>query len=580
VTGRIRITAVLVAGLTALALPAPASAHAVLESSQPSRGAQVGRAPERVVLRFDEPVEAAFGAVRVYDADGKRVDSGSTRHPGGSGDSVAVDLRRGLGDGVYTATYRVISADSHPVTGGFTFTVGAGGAAPASSVADLLDAGQAGPVTEVAFGAVRALSYLAIALAAGGLAFAVAVWSPALGGVAGEGESWCAAGSAFAARARTIGLVAASLGVVCSALGLLLQGATAGATSAWSAFDLKVLGDMIGTRFGTVWSLRLTAFAALGTLVAVSGLDWEPRLRPVALGGAGLLAVFLCLTPALAGHASTVDPGAVLVPANFVHVSAMSVWVGGVATLLLAVPAATRRLDPRERTPLLASAVTRFSTVALLAVAALVGSGIAQAIPDLESLSDFTDTAFGRALLAKIVLLVLLLALAAWNRHRARPRLARLAERHEPPGQAGALLRRSLRAETLVMLMVLGVTAALVSYAPPSSARGPFAGTVELGPARLELTVDPARPGANELHIFLFRRSNGAQYDRVKELRVSASLPDKQIGPLQLQADKAGPGHYLVRRATVTPAGDWTLELDARVSKFDAYRAEVEVPIK
>lgn len=61
---------------------------------------------------------------------------------------------------------------------------------------------------------------------------------------------------------------------------------------------------------------------------------------------------------------------------------------------------------------------------------------------------------------------------------------------------------------------------------------------------------------------------------------MSASLPDKQIGPLHLQAEKAGPGHYLVRRAMVTPAGDWKLELEARVSKFDAYRAEVEVPIK
>ena len=179
--------------------------------------------------------------------------------------------------------------------------------------------------------------------------------------------------------------------------------------------------------------------------------------------------------------------------------------------------------------------MTRFSTVAILAVAALVGSGIAQAIPELESLSDFTETAFGRALLAKIVLLLLLLALGAWNRQRARPRLARLAERRDPPGATGMLLRRSLRAEALLMVAVVGVAAALVAYPPPSSARGPFADTLDLGPARLELTVDPARPGANELHMYLFRRSDGAQYDRVRELRVSASLPDKQIGPLHLR---------------------------------------------
>ncbi len=105
---------------------------------------------------------------------------------------MAVGLRSGLGDGIYTATYRVISADSHPVSGGFTFTVGAGGAAPSASVADLIDAGGAGTATEIAFGVVRGLCYLAIALVAGGLAFALAVWR----GLPGEDRV-----TAFAGRA-------------------------------------------------------------------------------------------------------------------------------------------------------------------------------------------------------------------------------------------------------------------------------------------------------------------------------------------------------------------------------------------
>ena len=403
----------------------------------------------------------------MFDAGGRRVDTGSTEHPGGRGDSVAVALRDGLGDGIYTATYRVISADAHPVSGGFTFTVGAGGAAPTSSVADLIDAGAAGPVTEAAFGAARALCYLAIALLAGGLAFALGVWRRV--------PTPSAAAEAFAARVRKLGLVAAGLGVATSALGIVLQGATAGATSFWGALDPDVVGDVLGTRFGTVWGLRLVAFALFGAALALP-------LRRVVLGGMAALAAFLCLTPALAGHASTIDPGALLIPANALHVSAMSVWVGGVATLLLAVPAATRRLDAPERTPLLAGTVSRFSTFALFAVAALVASGIAQAIPALESLSDFTNTAFGRSLLAKIALLVLLLALGAWNRRSARPRLAALAERHEPPGETGLLLRRSLRAELALMVAVLGVTAALVSYPPPAStAGGPFAAESTLG---------------------------------------------------------------------------------------------------
>jgi copper transport protein len=598
--GRGILAATLVA-LVALALPAAAAAHAELEGSSPSRGKHLQRAPERVELHFSEPVEVSFGAVRVYNAGGERVDTGPTSHPGGRADLVGVKLRNGLRDGVYTATYRIISADSHPVAGGYTFTVGAGGAAPAASVDDLIDAGGAGPVTEGAFGAVRALAYLAIALAVGGFAFAAAVWRPALRGIAGAAAAWRGAGEAFAARARTVGLAAAALGVATSALGIVLQGATADATSFWSALDPSLVGDVLDTRFGTVWGLRLLAWLAVGALLLLpaarlrtaelrpaslgaTGFAVSPAARPLGVGVATALLAFLCLTPALAGHASNLDPSWLLVPANVLHVVAMAVWVGGIGMLVLALLPATRRLEQPDRTRLLAAAVTRFSDIALFAVAALVASGVTQAIPELESFSDFVDTAFGRALLAKIVLLVGLIGLGAWNRGRARPRLAVLAMAGAPPGRTGLELRRSLRAEATLMAAVLGVTAALVAYAPPvggagSDAGGPFSASKDLGPARMEVTVDPARAGANEVHVYLLNRRDGRQYDRAKELDVRASLPERSVGPVQLQTEKAGPGHYVVRRAQLAPGGDWTLEVSARVSEFDLIEQRVAVPI-
>jgi copper transport protein len=597
---RVIITAAL-AILAALALAEAAAAHAELEGSSPARGEQLRRPPERVEFRFTEPVEVSFGDVRVYNAGGERVETGPPSHPRGRGDAVAVKLRNGLGDGVYTATYRVISADSHPVAGGFTFTVGAGGAAPAATVDDLIDAGGAGPITEGGFGAVRALAYLAIALAVGGFAFAAAVWRPALRGVAEAGAAWRDAGEAFAGRARSIGLAAAALGVATSALGIILQGATAGATSFWSALDPSPIGNVLDTRFGTVWGLRLLAWLALGAVLLLPAARLRTaELRPASLGATGLavgaaarplgvglaagLLAFLCLTPALAGHASTLDPSWLLVPANALHVAAMAVWVGGIVMLLLALPAATGRLEPTDRTRLLAASVTRFSNLALFAVAALVASGVAQAIPELESFSDFVDTAFGRALLAKIVLLLVLIGLGAWNRERARPRLAVLAIAGAPPGRTGLELRRTLRTEAALMVGVLGVTAALVAYAPPAGGgsadgQGPFSATKDLGPARMELTVDPARAGANEVHVYLLNRRDGRQFDRVKEFDVEATLPERGVGPLRLHAEKAGPGHYVVRRSQLAPAGDWSLVVSARVSQFDLYEKRVEVPI-
>ena len=132
-----------------------------------------------------------------------------------------------------------------------------------------------------------------------------------------------------------------------------------------------------------------------------------------------------------------------------------------------------------------------------------------------------------------------------------------------------------------MLVVVLGVTAVLTSYPPPGAlAGGPFSGSAQLGAARLELTADPAAAGANEIHLYLFDRRDGRPYDRVKELRVTLRLPEREIGPLEPRVDKAGPGHYVARRALIAPAGDWELDVAARVSEFEEHRAELEVPVR
>lgn len=275
------------------------------------------------------------------------------------------------------------------------------------------------------------------------------------------------------------------------------------------------------------------------------------------------------------------EPKALLLGADAVHVLAMSVWVGGLAALLLALPAATRLLAAPERTRLLAACLSRFSPLALASVTALLASGIGQSIAHLESLADLTDSAFGRAILVKAGLLLALIALGAINLRRSRPQLERLAAEGGPPGGAGRLLRRTLRAEVLVLVVVVGVSAALASYPPPGAvAGGPFSDSAALGTARLELTVDPAQAGANEIHVYLFSRRDGRPYDRVKELGVALNLPEKQLGPLDPRIDRAGPGHYVARRALIALPGDWEVDVSARVSEFEEHRAKLEVPFR
>jgi copper transport protein len=583
----LRVALALCAALLALtALPAGASAHAVVEQTQPARGAALDSAPERVTVTFDEPVESSFGALRVFAADGERVDFGDVRRP--SGDAIAVRVEDDLPDGAYTVTYRVVSADSHPVTGGYVFTVGKAGGTPAAAVADLLEDGT-GPVTEVAFGAVRAVSYAAIALLAGGFAFFLLVWLPALRRLPAGGR-WAGTASAFQARATRLLVMAAFAGLSATVLGIVLQAATANGGSFWSALDSGLIHDVLNTRFGEVWKLRFTAFGVLAALLLflppATGRRWAGTNaadtgRAIWLVAFAAACAYLVISPALGGHAGAADDSALLVPLDVVHVGAMSAWVGGVALLLLVVPAATRRLDPPDRTRLLALLVTRFSTLALIAVAALLATGIAQSILHLDALSDLVDTAFGRAILIKVALLVALIALGAYNRRRSQPELTRLAAGDEAPRRAGGALRRTLRAEIVLMSVVLAVTAALVAYSPSAATpAGPFSDSADFGPARIELTVDPGRAGGNEVHVYLFDRRTGAQYDRPRRLTITAAEPERDIGPIALDVRKAGPGHYTVARADLAPAGDWSFVVRAPVSDFQELRTALEVPIR
>jgi copper transport protein len=592
------VTRALVLALAVLVLvPAAAGAHAQLEGTSPARGAVLKTEPRAVVFRFGEAVEGNFGAVRIFDAKGRRVDDGKVVHPGGRGSQVAVGLGPHLAEGTYTATYRVISADSHPVSGGIVFSIGKAGVA-GETVADLLAGSSVGPVTETAFGVARGLDYLAIALAVGGLAFLLAAWRPALAIAAGAGRGWPEASAVFAARARRLLWLAIALGVVSGVVGIVFQGATAAGSTFWSALNATVVREVLGTRFGTIWGLRVVAWLLLGgVLLAGAGARAAAVLRPAAVGAAGVapgpaptrgvlaaLAVpvaFLVISPALAGHATTQHPVAALLPLDVVHVAAMSVWIGGLAMLLFVLPAATRRLEASERSRLLAAVLVRFSPLALACVVALMATGVTQALIHMGGLSPLLDTPFGRAVLIKFVLLLALVALGAVNRQRVVPALRRLAADGQPPGGDGRLLRRTLRAEVALVVVVLGVTSALVSYAPPSSAAsGPFSTTTRMGPIELETTLDPARVGANQLHVFLFDARSGAPYTRTKELTVQATLRAKGIGPLQATMHRAGPGHYVADALVLSPGGTWELTVVDRVSDFDEYTKTLKVPVR
>jgi copper transport protein len=138
-----------------------------------------------------------------------------------------------------------------------------------------------------------------------------------------------------------------------------------------------------------------------------------------------------------------------------------------------------------------------------------------------------------------------------------------------------------MRGELALMLSVFGVTAALITYAPPiDAASGPFSTNTTIGAAELEMTVEPAKVGLNTIHLYLIDAKTGAQFTATKELTATARLPTKGIGPLPLQASLAGPGHYILSSAVLSPGGTWDIEIVDRVSEFEQFSRVVKVPIR
>ena len=472
----------------ALAAPAAAQAHAVLESTRPGAGTSLASAPAEVSVRFDEPVEATFGAVRVFDPEGSPVATGELVHE--RPEEVAVSLPEELPDGVYTATYRVVSADSHPVSGGFTFTVGDPGAAPAVGVGELVDEAGAGPVTDLALGVARVGTYAATALLLGGVAFLVFAFAPAIAVVAGGDRRWAAADAAFAARLRRLLVFGVALGIAASAAGLVLQAATALGGSFWDALRPSVISDELSTRFGTVWGLRLLDFALLGGLSVAPGLGLRARsLAPARLGADGLAPASVLpasgVATAFSGSAWASlrsprrSPG---IPGSPIPARSRSPPVSPTCSPSRSGSGGWRRSPARcpprprsshrRRTRLLAASLARFSTVALGAVAVLLATGVVQSILQLDALEQLVDSGYGRAILVKAALLAILVGLGARNRASLRRLDARLAEGRSPGG-AGVELRRAIRAEVALIGVVLAATAVLAATSPPAVGEGP-----------------------------------------------------------------------------------------------------------
>ena len=415
------------AGLVALVLPATAFAHATLLSERPAFGVRLNMAPHRILLHFDEAVKVLPGGIVVYDTAGRRL-SGAPRSGTDARDLIAPVHR--LPRGGYTVRWRALSDDGHVVSGVYTF--GVRQAAPSVTKAY----GAAGPTrTE---DVVRWLYFSALALLIGGLAFRLLVLPREI---------------PRAVEKRFFALV--GIGVV-AAIEIGIAGFILRAEDALQLpFGKLMYGDLApmadGTRFGIAFIVMTLGFALIAALMFLAWLTSRRRLLWPALAGSVLLASGLSLS----GH-SAVDAGASWLSdlADWAHLSAAAVWVGGLVMLATCV----FPLAPELRR----ASFLRFSRLATGLILVILSAGIYLAFLRLPRLSDLWNAGYGQVLLVKIGLVCVALAWGAFHHFVARPALERGAD-----GGFVRRLPRSLVGETAVGMAILLLAAVLVNAKPP-----------------------------------------------------------------------------------------------------------------
>ncbi|HWF96689.1 MAG TPA: CopD family protein [Xanthobacteraceae bacterium] len=519
--------ALLLAVLACLA-PAPAWAHASLIGSEPPAGVTLADPPATLRLDFNEPVSPLV--VRLVGPTGEAVTPAVTAQ-----NSTLTIVPPRLGRGTYTLSWRVISADGHPVGGAVLFSIGAPSAGPALAGLDT------DPAVKVAIWATRLLIYLGLFVGIGGASF-IALIAQARP-LPGRMQAWIAAAMAG--------------GFVASIVSLSLQGLDGLALRLTQFWRPDVWTSGLATSYG-----RTAVVAALAMLLGLVSLR---ATRPALVGlcaSCGLAGTGFAL--ALSGHAATAGLESLSRPAVFLHGVCIAFWVGSLLPLAAIVRAGGRR-DGGD------AELARFSRLIPVPLAVLIASGSYLAWQQLDRPDALWTTSYGMVLAAKLVAVLGLLGLAAANRYVLVPRLKARA-----PG-AVRPLAAAIATESVLALAILG-TVALWRFTPPPRAliaAEPTSIHFHGGKAMVQIEVEPVRARGAEMSIDVLDPAFHPL--AAKAVTIFLSNAKSGIEPLHRDADRLTDSGWRIDDLRIPIAGRWTLRVDVLISDFEKETLEDDV---
>lgn len=552
-----------------LSVARPVSAHAVPVTSNPAANAILETAPTELSITFNEPVVPTLSRIVLLNRTGEEVAVGPVQPVDAENLTLAVSLPS-LGDGAYLVSWQVLSTvDGHTTSGIFAFGVGVAELSAVSQEATIT--AQLSPLSAAA----RWFTLTAIALLLGLFAFRLFVWNPVVNGVELETEEE-QLDLTLARASLKIGLV----GLVLLGVGILLI--LIDQANSYNLFQGGNITTWVGTRFGSMWLMRLLLTAALGFWLAnlwkgvpgdrsaLRGWEWWSGL---------LLSIGLAASSTLISHSAALAEDATVATAvDLAHTLAAGVWVGGLVYLALTLWQA-RVLPAESRAWFNYSLILNFSAIAALSVGTLTVSGTYLSWQHIGSWTALVGTAYGLTLLAKIGLALAAFAIAAVNLLFVKPRLAKAYD--DPDAAASAIVMgrfgRLVRVEASLALLILvaagiltdlqrGEDAPLLADAP-----GQTVVTETADDVNVTLTIEPALVGPNSFDVYLTDTS-GNPIANAEEVSLRYTFLGQSVGAADAMAISQGDGHYQVEGSYISVVGGWQVEVAIRrPDAFDTF---------
>lgn len=577
------IRLILSVGILFLLLPialsaSVAEAHAILLHSDPPVNTRLLDPPERVKASFTEPLRSSLSYLQVLDGGGKRVDSDDVSVDPLNKHEMSISLQQNLPPGYYTVVWQTLSTqDGHMLKGSYPFTllnpdgsdpIGPHFTAPISGTS-------AEPKAYTS--AARWLVYLAIIAFTGTIAFILFVARPANTSLPGP-----------TAVSRSPGMNPIALLGGVALIGLVLAAPLEFLAQTQALGGLDRTGTLLDTVWGERWLQRQAVLAFVAIAWGVATLAQHRDRAHISTAGhvvtlAGCILYLLLL--ATVSHASSVAGSFWALLSDFVHLLATALWIGMLVPLTVFFLWAGRALAPRERSKVVSAFLHRYSAIAAVALLVLLATGVFNAFVQVSSLRAMVSTPYGRALFAKLALILPLLAVTGLNAVVLRPPL-----KTDSDGKSARLLSRLIPLECALGLAILAIVAVLVYYPTPrqeSAASGfaeaggepaAFEATASSGDMNINLSIAPNTVGTNSYEVYVFP-IEGQQLPEVLRVRLRFQAPDPTQGPSEIIAEPTGQNSYRAAGSFFTAPGSWAVEVDIRRAEAEDVVANFQVPV-